>query len=140
MSNPIVIQQPTENSTTLLAAFVTIAVTVGLMALTSVRQGQNLVEVVKLSATTGVQGVIGSEGISTSVEAGLSHIPESLRKAMVSIVDVFDPFTATTESNLDNQTQQWIRNVLDANPETGAVSVQEINPASQGETPRTPPA
>lgn len=125
---PIVIQQP-ENNTAIIGLIVAVIMSPLMMGIVSVMNGRSIVEAGKLTAAGSVQGIISSAEVSQSVETGLNHIPESLRNVLASIVDVFDPLTATTQSDLDNRTQQWIKNMLDADPATGAVVVETADPA-----------
>lgn len=120
---PVIVVEETANTTAIvIGAFVTI----GLMSLgvlwTSVQSGKTLVESVKTSAESGALSVISSEPIAMWGEERLSHIPKPLREAIIGINDAFSPFTSRTTSDLDNKTQEWIRNMLDGNPDTGPVN------------------
>lgn len=122
VESPVVVVEETANTTAIvIGAFVTI----GIMALgvlwTSVQSGKTLVESVKTTAESGTRSVISSEPIAAWGEERLSHIPKPLREAIMSINDAFSPFTSRTTSDLDNKTQEWVRNMLDGNAETGAV-------------------
>jgi hypothetical protein len=123
---PVVAQEADSTATVDTTAVIIGAfVTVGVMALgvvfAAVSSGKNAVEAAKAGGESAVRGIISNKPISEWGEDRLNHVPASIRNAMTAIVDVFDPATASTQSDLDNKTQEWIRNLLDGNPETGAV-------------------
>jgi hypothetical protein len=127
---PAFAQEPDSGATVDTTAVIIGAfVTVGVMALgvifAAVSSGKNAVDAAKAGGESAVRGIISNKPISEWGEDRLSHVPASIRNALTAVVDVFDPATARTESDLDNKTQEWIRNLLDGNPETGAVNFEQ---------------
>lgn len=104
-------------------------VTVGVMALgavyVAVSSGKSVSEAARAGGESAVRGIITNKEISAWGEARLNYVPTSIRKALLSIVDVFDPATASSTSDLDDKTLDWIRNLADGDPNTGAVTFED---------------
>lgn len=106
----------------IIGAFVTVAVMALGAVYAAVSSGKSVADAARAGGESAARGIITNKAIAEWSESRLNHVPPSIRRALLGVVDVFDPATAKTEGDLDNKTQQWIRNLLDGNPETGAVS------------------
>jgi hypothetical protein len=105
---------------TLILAIVGIA-TVGIMAIVQViRNSGDIREAIRTGAEVGARNVISNPIVTARIEERLNHLPAPLREGISRIVDVYDP--NHTENTLDNDTKQWIKNVLDNDASTGAIS------------------
>lgn len=107
---------------TLILALVSI-LTIGLMALyTAYRASGDTREAIKQGGRATVRSAIGNPVLSATLEERANHLPAPLRNGISTILDVYDPIAEATEDDLDDKTKQWIKNLLDNDPSTGAVS------------------
>lgn len=105
----------------IIGAFVSIGVIALGAIFAAVSSGKSVADAARAGGESAVRGIITNNEIAAWSEDRLNHVPPSIRRVILDVVDVFDPATERSESDLDNKTQQWVRNLLDGDPNTGAV-------------------
>jgi hypothetical protein len=75
---------------------------------------------IQAGATKSTYGIIGNETLSTTVETRLSAIPQDKRDFVLQFIDMVTPITDTNVVSKD--AAQWMKNMLDGNPQTGAIT------------------
>jgi hypothetical protein len=95
-------------------------VTVSVMSVHN--SGGTAKEALKAGAVSGIRGLISNPDLSGTIETRLLAIPEAQRKWVIELVNLASPITSTSTISAD--AAQWIKNVMDGNPDTGAVLAQ----------------
>jgi hypothetical protein len=108
------------NSMMLITALISILAVSIIAGVAVLSSGGTAKEAVRSGATKGIRGIIGNEQLSATVEARLNAIPQDKREYLLQLIDLATPITDTSQISKD--AHQWIRNVLDGNTETGAIT------------------
>lgn len=125
---PVVEPAPVEDGTVdsnivVLISTISSIVAVTVIAGVSVfRSGGTAQAAIKASAEKGVRTLIGNEGLTSTIETRLLSIPQAQRNWLIELVNLASPLTDT--STISKDAAQWIVNVVDGNPATGAIVAQ----------------
>ena len=61
-----------------------------------------------------LRGLFVNEELTSRLEERAeTYLPKTLRDVLLNVIAVYDPIAPTTESDLDDKTQAWLRDVLD---------------------------
>ncbi len=107
---------------TLILAIVSI-VTLGLLGGLAVwRTSGDTRQAITEGGRISLRNAIANPALSTAIEARLTALPPAILDSVNRVLDVFDPLTDATVDTLDNDTKQWLKNLTDSNPDTGAIT------------------